>query len=362
MASDEHVPDLARRLRALIEAAGGWLGFDRFMAEALYAPGLGYYARGEHPFGLMPSSGSDFVTAPEMSPWFGRALAVQVAQGLSASGSETVTEFGAGSGALAAQLLDALGDSVRRYLIVELSGTLRGHQRTRLARFGDRVEWLDRLPEAFEGVIVGNEVLDAMPVKLLHFDGVGWSERGVADRSGRFAWDDRPTEWRAPVDAAFVAGTTTELGLQGQAFVASVAERLRRGLVLLIDYGFPQAEYYHPQRLGGTLMCHRGHTADTDPLSAVGRKDITAHVDFTAIALAAESAGLEVLGYTSQARFLVNCGLIDLLGGADLRERTMAMRLVAEHEMGELFKVIACGRGVDEPLWGFRAGDRTHRL
>ncbi len=356
------MPELAARLRALIAGEGGWLPFDRFMAEALYAPGLGYYAREGMPFGLMPSSGSDFVTAPEMSPYFGRALAAQVAQGLRASGSAEVIEFGAGSGALAEQLLDTLGDAVRHYRIVDLSGVLRANQRLRLARFGARVEWLERLPDSISGVVVGNEVLDAMPVKLLHFDGAAWAERGVVDLDDQFAWADRPTDLRPPAELPFVAGTITELGLQAQAFVASLGERLTRALVLLIDYGFPQREYYHPQRLGGTLMCHRAHRADTEPLVAIGRKDITAHVDFTAIALAAEGAGLEVLGYTSQARFLVNCGLPGLLASADLRARTMAQRLVAEHEMGELFKVIALGRGIDEPLIGFAAGDRTHRL
>lgn len=357
-----HDPRLAARLHARIAAAGGWLPFDDFMAEALYAPGLGYYAREGAKFGRMPESGSDFVTAPELSPWFGRALAVQVAQGLRASASAALTEFGAGSGALAEQLLDTLGDAVQRYRIVDLSGVLRARQRERLARFGERVQWLDRLPDAIEGVVVGNEVLDAMPVKLLHFDGERWAERGVVAATGGFDWSDRPTDLRPPAASAFVPGTTTELGLQAQAFVRTVGERLTRGLMLFVDYGFPEAEYYHPQRTGGTLMCHRAHLADPDPLQAVGHKDITAHVDFTAVALAAESAGLEVLGYTSQARFLVNCGIGKLLEGASLQEQVMAQRLIVEHEMGELFKVIALGRGVDEPLLGFAAGDRTHRL
>lgn len=360
--SADDLPELAARVRARIGAAGGWIGFDDFMALALYAPGLGYYAREGAKFGPMPGSGSDFVTAPEMSPWFGRALAVQLEQALALTATGTVTEFGAGSGALAAQLLDALGERVRRYRIVELSGVLRARQCERLARFGDRVEWLDRLPDAIEGVVVGNEVLDAMPVKLLHFDGGRWAERGVVVEGDGFGWADRPTDLRPPVDAAFAAGTVTELHLQAQAFVATLAERLRRGLVVLIDYGFPEREYYHPQRSGGTLMCHRAHLADTDPLEAIGRKDITAHVDFTAIAVAAQDAGLEVLGYTSQARFLINCGLAGLLREADLREQVMAQRLVAEHEMGELFKVIALGRGIDAPLVGFSAGDRSHRL
>jgi SAM-dependent MidA family methyltransferase len=360
--SADDLPELAALVRERIGAAGGWLGFDDFMALALYAPGLGYYARAGAKFGALPDSGSDFVTAPELSPWFGRALAAQVAQGLAAAGSDAVIEFGAGSGALAEQLLETLGERVGSYRIMELSGVLRARQHERLARFGPRVEWLDRLPESIAGVVVGNELLDAMPVKLLHYDGQRWLERGVVAVGEGFGWGDRPTDLRPPVDAQFAPGTVTELHLQAQAFVATLGRRLQRGLVLLVDYGFPEREYYHPQRVGGTLMCHRAHLADTDPLESIGRKDITAHVDFTAIAVAAQDAGLEVLGYTSQARFLVNCGLAELLRGADLREQILAQRLVTEHEMGELFKVIALGRRIEVPLVGFAAGDRTHRL
>jgi SAM-dependent MidA family methyltransferase len=353
---------LQRRLREAIAEAGGWLPFDRFMALALYAPGLGYYARGHAPFGALPSSGSDFVTAPELSPFFGRALARQVAQWLDAAGADTVVEFGAGSGALAGQLLDALGERVRRYAIVDVSGALRARQRERLAPWGARVEWLDTLPATLHGVVVGNEVLDAMPVQLLHWDGTRWSERGVVATDGGFAWADRPTALRPPVDAPFVPGTVTELHAQAEAFVATVAERLERGAAVFVDYGFPAAEYYHPQRVGGTLMCHRAHRADPDPLADVGAKDITAHVDFTGIALAAQEAGADVLGYTTQAHFLLDCGLLELLEGASLRERADAHKLVAEHEMGELFKVLAFGRGIDVASLGFAHGDRTHRL
>lgn len=349
-------------IREAIAGQGGWLPFDRFMALALYAPGLGYYASGRQVFGAMPGSGSDFVTAPEMSPLFGRALAAQVAQALAASGSARVMEFGAGSGALAASLLAELGDAVGDYLIVDLSGTLRQRQQARLAAFGDRVRWLDALPEAFDGVVLGNEVLDAMPVQLLHFDGVQWFERGVALAGDRFVFADQPTALRPPVDAGFVPGTVTEIHPQAEAFVRSIAGLMTRGVAIFIDYGFPEAEYYLPQRHGGTLMCHRAHRADADPLADVGVKDITAHVDFTGIALAGQDAGLEVIGYTSQARFLLNCGLLAMLEGATPAQRSMAQKLINEHEMGELFKVIAFARGVAfEPL-GFAQGDRTHRL
>jgi SAM-dependent MidA family methyltransferase len=353
---------LAEAIRRAVGAGGGWLPFDRFMALALYEPGLGYYAHTAPKFGLMPGSGSDFVTAPELSPLFGRTLAVQVRQTLEAAGSGQVLEFGAGSGALAEQLLDALGEAVQDYAIVDLSGVLRARQQTRLSRFGQRVRWLDRLPDAINGAVIGNEVLDAMPVQLLHWDGARWWERGVVADGDGWAWNDRPTTLQPPVDTAFPPGAVTEIHPQAEAFISSLAERLQRGAAYFIDYGFPEAEYYHPQRAGGTLMCHRGHRADADPLADVGLKDITAHVNFTGVALAAQNAGLDVLGYTSQARFLLNCGLLGLLETADAAQRGMAQKLITEHEMGELFKVIAFGRGLDFQPLGFASGDRTHRL
>jgi SAM-dependent MidA family methyltransferase len=357
---------LTQLLRAAIGRNGGWLPFDRFMAMALYAPGLGYYANRSPKFGLMPQSGSDFVTAPELSPLFGRALARQVAQALNACGSDDVWEFGAGSGALAAQLLEALGDTVRCYTIVDLSGSLRERQRERLAAFGDRVRWVDALPDTMAGVVVGNEVLDAMPVQLLHLVGTQWQERGVAIDGDAFQWRDRASNLQPPIEGLFAPGTVTEIHPQAEAFIATLAERLTRGAAFFIDYGFPEAEYYHPQRVGGTLMCHRAHLADTDPLVDVGQKDITAHVNFTGIALAAQNAGLDVLGYTTQAHFLMNCGVMDDLEGADLRTRANTQKLLTEHEMGELFKVIGFSKGCDAafiaaPL-GFARGDRTHTL
>ena len=364
MTSDESTSvstPLAARIRAAIAAAGGWLPFDRFMAMALYEPGLGYYARDSRQFGTLPASGSDFVTAPELSPLFGRALAVQLAQALQATGTAEVWEFGAGSGALAEQLLDALPAGVA-YRIVDLSATLRERQAARLARFGSRVRWLDLLPARIEGVVIGNEVLDAMPVQLLHFDGAQWFERGVAMAADGLTWADRPTALRPPGDRAFVPGTVTEIHPQAEAFVRTLAERLVRGAAFFVDYGFPEHEYYHPQRHGGTLMCHRGHRADTDPLADVGLKDITAHVNFSAIALAGQDAGLHVLGYTSQGRFLFNCGLPALLATADARTRAAAQPLMLEHEMGELFKVIGFAAGAPFDAVGFAGGDRSHTL
>ncbi len=353
---------LTRRIAQAIDAAGGWIGFERYMALALYEPGLGYYARGDRQFGALPGSGSDFVTAPELSPLFGRALARQVGQALEASGTREVWEFGGGSGALAAQLLDALGERVERYVIVELSAALRERQRATLAAHAGRLHWAERLPEALEAVVVGNEVLDAMPVTLLHYDGVQWCERGVAHEGGRFRYADRPTDLRPPLAEQAVPGTTTELQRQGEAFVRTLAGVLKRGAAFFIDYGFPEHEYHHPQRHGGTLMCHRGHQADADPLADVGEKDITAHVNFSGIALAGQDAGLQVLGYTSQAHFLINCGLLELLRGADPRGIANAQKLLTEHEMGELFKVIGFAAGEPFDALGFTRGDRSHTL
>jgi SAM-dependent MidA family methyltransferase len=388
---------LVARIASRIAAAGGWMPFDDFMAEALYAPGLGYYSGGRRIFGLGPESGSDFVTAPELSPFFGRALAVQVREALAASDTGRVYEFGAGSGALAEQLLEALDaddaddDGMLRvpvdYTIVELSADLRGRQQARLARFAPRVQWLDAWPEAIEGVVVGNEVLDAMPVKLLHRSAGRWHERGVVDLADpaaaaratvgsddgkhRFAFADLQAPFAlegetqaapALMDGFFPDGSVTEIHPIAESFVASLADRLHRGVAILVDYGFPEHEYYHPQRLGGTLMCHQAHRADGDPLADIGAKDITAHVNFSGIALAAQEAGVTVLGYTSQARFLINCGLVDLLAAASVSERANAQKLVNEHEMGELFKVIALARGCELDPVGFRAGDRSHML
>ena len=353
---------LVTLIRQRIERAGGWLPFDQFMAMALYEPGLGYYANASPKFGLMPEGGSDFVTAPELSPLFGQALARQVAQALDCSASAAVWEFGAGTGALAEHLLDALGERAASYTIVDVSESLRARQAQRLARFGDKVQWASRLPEQMTGVVVGNEVLDAMPVQLLHWDGSQWFERGVGATSLGLAWIDRPTPLRPPLEGVFVPGSVIEIHRQAEAFVRTLGAHLSRGAVFLLDYGFPEAEFYHPQRLGGTLMCHRAHRSDMDPLSDVGQKDITAHINFTGIAVAAQEAGLEVLGYTSQGRFLLNCGLLDMMADADYRAISNAQKLLAEHEMGELFKVIALSRGIELDALGFAQGDRTHRL
>ena len=361
-----HPPsELTLRIHQAITQAGGWIGFDRFMAMALYEPGLGYYTNALQKFGAMPASGSDFVTAPGMSPLFGQTLAVQVREALDATGTDEVWEFGAGTGALALQLLDSLGDAVRRYTIIDLSGTLRARQADTLLKHADKVRWLDAWPDAMDGVVVGNEVLDAMPVQLLQRTQGVWHERGVVSSGNDFAWQDRLTDLRPPVDIEGEHDYLTEIHPQAEAFICSLAERLlagKGGAAFFLDYGFPEGEYFHPQRHMGTVMCHQPHQADDNPLVVVGQKDITAHVNFTGVALAAQNAGLHVLGYASQAWFLLNLGLAERMAEASLAERSQAQRLVNEHEMGELFKVVGFCTSADWSAQGFARGDRSHRL
>jgi SAM-dependent MidA family methyltransferase len=365
-----HSARLQAVIRQSIAAAGGWNGFDRYMELALYTPGLGYYAAGARKFGDA-AAGGDFVTAPEISPLFAAALASQAAQVFDHVPARIV-EFGAGSGVLARDLLaalDARGIALDRYAIVELSPDLVARQQELLA--GRPVEWLTAPPVGFEGVMLANEVLDVMPVRLFVMRGGVPRERGVALDGGAlvFAERDADAEMRAAVAAIERAvgplpdGYGSEIGAAGAAWMRSAADWLARGVLLAIDYGFPRREYYHPQRLMGTLMCHYRHHAHSDPLWLPGLNDITAHVDFTAVADAAHEAGLDVLGYTSQAHFLINCGLLDHLGaGRDQRRANEAHRLLSEAEMGELFKVLAVGRGALPPLVGFARGDRLARL
>jgi SAM-dependent MidA family methyltransferase len=364
----------SERLRARIvdavQAHDGWIGFDDYMRQVLYTPGLGYYSAGSHKLGDA-ASGGDFVTAPEISPLFARALAAQVAQ-LFGHVPARIVEFGAGSGRLAADLiaeLQRLGAPCERYAIVEVSADLRQRQQRRLA--GATVEWLEAPPVDFEGVMLANEVLDVMPVRLFAKRAGAPVERGVGLKDGAFAFTERaaPPEL---IDAVtqiegevgrLPDGYASEIGFEARAWMASAAHWLKRGVLLAIDYGFPRREYYHPQRLMGTIMCHYRHRAHADPFWLPGLNDLTAHVDFSAMAEAAHAAGLDVLGYTSQAHFLLNCGLTDrLLDDRSPVASAAANRLLSEAEMGELFKVLAVGRGIEPPLLGFVRGDRTHRL
>ena len=369
---------LKRRIGDEIEAAGGWIGFDRFMDLSLYAPGMGYYSGGAHKFG----AAGDFVTAPEISSLFACTLATQVAQVLALSAPQII-EVGAGSGRLAADLLLELelrSALPERYRILDLSGELRERQRATISQRAphllDRVDWLDRLPERFDGLVLANELLDAMPVQLVVWHDAAILERGVAWANDEFVWRDRPAAGRLLEKARAVAadfpladGYLGEICLASADWTASWAGILGQGALLLIDYGFPRHEFYHPQRDTGTLMCHYRHQAHGEPFFLPGLQDITAHVDFTAIVEAGFDAGLEFLGYTTQAAFLINCGLAEVLSRTPVDEHLRylpqaqaAQKLISPAEMGDLFKVIALGKGIGETLIGFAQGDRSATL
>ncbi len=374
----EHSHRLCTLLRQRIADAGGWLSFADYMAQTLYAPGLGYYAAGARKFG----SAGDFVTAPEMSGLFGEALAQQVAEILPVSGPN-VLEVGAGSGRLAADLLAALsaiGAMPERYYILDLSADLRERQRATLAsavpQWLDRVEWLDRLPEQFSGVVIGNELLDAMPAHIVAWREDGIHERGVGvGGDGEFIWQEQPAQGTLLDTAreigrqcALPPGYESEISLAVRAWMREWGPRLVRGALLLIDYGFPRREFYHPQRARGTLMCHYRHRAHPDPFFWPGLQDLTVHVDFTAVIESGDAAGLDLLGYANQGQFLINCGILEALAALPqgtpeyFRASGAVGKLLMPHEMGELFKVIALGRGLTAPLRGFRQGDQSHRL
>lgn len=367
-----HVARVAGHIREFIRDHGGVIGFDAFMRLALYAPGLGYYSAGATKLG----AAGDFVTAPEVSSLFSRCLARQAADVLVQTGGG-ILELGAGSGRLAIDVLArlaALGALPDAYAILETSPDLRERQRTAIAaalpQLVARVRWLDALPAEWTGVIVGNEVLDALPVELLGKDGHAHIRRGVTIRERAFAWRDAhlpPGRLSALIDARFPSNFyESEVNPEAEALTATLGRMLRRGLLLWIDYGFPAREYYHPQRDKGTLMCHYRQYAHDDPLVLPGLQDITAHVDFTAIAEAGREAGLGLAGFTSQAQFLIGCGIVDLVaacgepGTADYVRATSGLqKLLSPAEMGELFKAIAFTRGVAVPLRGFASGNRS---
>jgi len=377
----QHTGRVAERVAQEIAAAGGWISFERYMDIALYAPGLGYYSAGAHKLGR----GGDFTTAPEISRLFGACVAQQCADILRDLGGGSILEIGAGSGRLAADMLsrlETLGRLPARYLILEVSADLRERQRRTLRRsiphLEERIEWLDAPPGAqFDGVIVANEVLDALPVSRFRWYGTGCEELGVALEQGEFAWAPRPanpaTAARCRALAAagggWADGYVSEYCPRLAAWTAHVTRALGNGVALWIDYGLPRAQYYFPQRRDGTLMCHFRQRAHDDPLRHPGLTDITAWVDFTALAEACTGAGCELAGFTTQAHFLaglrVDRAMQALAGGDEhqfARLAAEARRLILPGEMGERFKAMAWSRGIDAPLCGFEVKDLRHTL
>jgi SAM-dependent MidA family methyltransferase len=369
----------------LLSLAGNdnFIPFEAFMHTALYAPHIGYYASTQ-PVGSR-AEGADFTTAPQISVLFGVSIAQSLAPVFASGVPRRILECGAGTGQLAFDVLSALqqaGMPLERYEILEVSASLREQQQKTLANF-PQVQWVSALPPAYEGVILGNELLDAMPVQAYEAQHDGTQthvfERGASwdATQGRWVWARRCASAAQasvvlaalPEEAALQPSYQMELGQQALGWVSSAAACLQRGVLLLVDYGFPCAELYHPQRQTGTLMAHIQHRASTDVLAAPGAADITAHIDFSAVAKAAQTAGLALMGYTCQARFLINAGIaqaylaaqegLDTIASAQL-SRSLQL-LISEAEMGELFKVIALGKDCAAPS-GFESGDRRQRL
>jgi SAM-dependent MidA family methyltransferase len=373
-----HSARVVAHVEQSIAASDGWISFADYMGAVLYAPGLGYHAAGARKFG----QAGDFVTAPELTVLFGESLAVQFAAVLAQLPGGSMIELGPGTGRLAADLLSALAarDALpERYCLLEVSPDLRERQREclrdRVPDLLPRVEWIDVLPGRWRGLLLANEVLDAVPPHLIARVNGAWLERGVdIDTAGELRFADRPLARSALRDAAeacFPADGdyVSEINPAAQALVRSLAQRCDAGALFVIDYGFPASEYYHPQRDGGTVMAHYRHRAIDDPFFMPGLADLTAHVDFSAIAHAGVTGGMSLAGFATQARFLINCRILDALArradpqsAAYLREAAAVQKLLSPAEMGELFKVLAMANGIDEDLIGFRDGDQGHRL
>ncbi len=375
---------LSDEIRRFIEQKGGWTSFEQYMQMALYSPGRGYYTGGLAKFG----AAGDFITAPELGNLFALSLAIQVAEILNKLDHGALLEFGAGSGALAAGLLnelEVLGALPETYLIQELRGDLRARQRETInegaRKHFARVVWLDALPANFCGVVIANEVLDAMPVRVFEEQasgsvmemGVGISDTSPGTDEPTFCWAHREAD---PVLASAVHALNlqidgqsyrSEIAFQALAWIQSLAQVLEQGAVLLIDYGFRQAEYYHPDRDQGTLMCHYQHRAHADPFFKPGQQDITAHIDFTAIALAAKHAGFGLAGYATQGAFLLSTGVLDRIPlDAPVKQQLelaqQLKKLTLPHEMGELFKVLALSKDYAFELSGFAQQNHLNRL
>lgn len=371
-----HSARLVARICDAIDAAGGWISFERFMEMALYEPGLGYYSAGATKLG----SDGDFVTAPEISPLFSRCLANQCVQVLESVSGGSILELGAGSGVMALDVLSELDRQQKipaRYLILEVSADLRERQRAllqqRLPHLMDRIEWLDRLPEQFRGVLLANEVLDALPVQRFRMRGSQVNQLGVTWQLGRLDWSEvhaEPAleavvrEIELNLGEPFADGYTSEFNLRLQPWIAGIAAAMSEGVALFIDYGLPRRQFYSASRREGTMLCHFRHRFHDDPLVNVGVQDIGAWVDFTAVAEAGFAAGMSVAGYTTQAHFLIGNGIEQFLAPKDddelasrLQQARQAMLLTLPGEMGERFKVIGLAKGVDLPLRGFSVRD-----
>ncbi len=358
-----------------IQSHDNWMSFNDYMQLALFAPQLGYYTGGSHKIG----SAGDFVTAPSLTPLFGLTLARQIEPVLRQSAGN-VYEFGAGTGELAVSLLAGLQpDALQHYYIMDVSPELKQRQlaliHEKTPQHADKVVFLDSLPDAFDGVIIGNEVLDAMASEVMRWTETGIEQMGVSIVDEQFTWSQRPvSDERILAEALRIQPDkqpyTSELHLNQTAFIATLAQKLVRGAIIMIDYGFDEAQYYHPQRSMGTLIGHYRHHVVDDPFFWPGLMDLTCHVNFTAMAQAAVDNGLDLIGYTSQAHFLFNLGITEVLlaehpdvnSKAYLQAASAMQKLVAPHEMGELFKVIAMGKGVDVDWQGFANGDWCHKL
>ena len=374
-AAQQSSANLQTLLAEEIKKHGNWIPFSRFMELVLYAPQYGYYTGGSHKIG----NDGDFITAPTLTPLFARTLARQL-QELLPQTAGNIYEFGAGTGQLAADLLNNLSDGINRYYIIEVSPELAARQKnliqTLAPQAAQKIVHLSALPETFDGIIIGNEVLDAMPVEIIRKDEGGSFEHvGVCLDNDRFTYSARPLhdlQLSALASLYFPkisSPYTSELHPQQYAFIRTLASRLAHGCMIFIDYGFDAAQYYHPQRNQGTLIGHYRHHVIHNPFDFIGLADLTAHVNFTDIAQAGTDAGLDLIGYLPQSHFLLNLGITELLAqtsktdsAAYIREAAAVQKLIDQHEMGELFKVIAFGKNINIDWTGFCFGDICYKL